>query len=302
MRLWSRVAQILCPGRFWRGTPQPTPGSFRPGCEREQASRPGAAPVRGGRRADRDRGGARLAGLEEAALGGRWPCGSSGSRGASSLPDVSPARGARLRRESKREEPRNFRGAPQQRTCLLGRGGGPAAIPRSGSRSGEAGDPRPGTHEAAGASRYAVRAAAAVREEAVCVATARSRLAELSAGNPAAHRWASRARNVGAGKFLGLQPLRSGGYEAGGGRGRSLPASPGLPSRAGCAARRVTLRGLVSEPSGPRPGGAGGFFEKLSPSQERAAGLMPRAARRGDARHPELQDGRELRAGSLRAR
>lgn len=183
--------------------------------------------MRGGRRAGR--GGARSAGQEEAALGGRWPCGSSGSREARSLPDVSPARGTRLRRESKREEPRNFLGAPQQRTCLPRRSRGPAAIPRSRSRSEEAGHPRPGAHETAGISGYAARAAVAVQEEAAWVATAGSRLAGLSAGNPAAHSWASRARRVGAGKFLGVQPLRSGGYGVGGSRGRSLPASPALP-------------------------------------------------------------------------
>lgn len=181
--------------------------------------------MRGGRRAGR--GGARSTGLEEAALGGRWPCGSSGSRGARSLPDVSPARGTRSHRESKREEPRNFRGAPQQRTRPPRRGGGPAAIPRS--LSGEAGDPQPGAHETAGTLWFAARVAVAVREESAWVATAGSRLAGLSAGNRAAHSWASRARRPGAGKFLGVQPLRSGGYGVGGGRGRSLPASPALP-------------------------------------------------------------------------
>lgn len=38
---------------------------------------------------------------------------------------------------------------------------------------------------------------------------------------------------------------------------------PSTASLAECAARRVTLRGLVSETSGRRPGGAGGFFAKL---------------------------------------
>lgn len=38
---------------------------------------------------------------------------------------------------------------------------------------------------------------------------------------------------------------------------------PCTASLAACAARRVTLRGLVSETSGRRPGGAGGFFAKL---------------------------------------
>lgn len=43
-----------------RDTPPHSPaGSFRPGCEREPAPRPGAAPARGGRRAERGRLGSR---------------------------------------------------------------------------------------------------------------------------------------------------------------------------------------------------------------------------------------------------
>lgn len=162
--------------------------------------------------------------------------------------------------------------------------GGPAAIPRSRSRSGEAGDPRPGAHEAAGTSGYAIRAAAAVREEAAWVAAARSRLAGLSAGNRAAHSWASRARRVGAGKFLGEQPLRSGGYGVGGGRGRSFPASPALPSLSGgvrCASCNPSRAGFGV--LGAEAGRGRWLLCETVPEppqcQERAAGLRPRAAR-----------------------
>lgn len=218
-------------------------------------------------------------------LGGRWPCRSSGSRGARSLPDVSPARGARSRRESKREEPRNFRGVPQQCTYPPRPGGGPAAIPRSRSRSGEAGDSRLRAHEGAGTSGYAAPAAAAVREEAAWVAGARSRLAGLSAGNRAAHSWASRARRVGAGKFLGMQPLRSVinmGWRVAGGAHlrRPLHCLSGRVCCASCNPSRAGFGDLGAE------AGRGRWLlcetvPKPRKCRERAAGLMPRAARRG---------------------
>lgn len=98
-------------------------------------------------------------------------------------------------------------------------------------------------------------------------AAVRSRLAGLGTGNRAARSWASRARRAGAGKFLGVQPSRTGGYEAGGARlprpqhcllGRVRCASYN-PAKAGFGARR------------PRSGGAGGFLRNV-----RRASAVPR--------------------------
>lgn len=68
-------------------------------------------------------------------------------------------------------------------------------------------------------------------------------------------------------------PVDMGWGAAGGAHSRRLLHCP--LSRAACAARRVTLRGLVSESSGPKPGGAGGFFAKLSPSLRSAKSGRP---------------------------
>lgn len=188
------------------------------------------------------------------------------------------------RAERAREEPHNFRGVPQQRTYPPPRGGGPAAIPRSRSRSGEAGDSRPKAHEGAGTSGYAARAATAVREEAAWVAAARSRLAGLSAGNRAAYSWASRARREGAGKFLGMQPLRSVkcGWRVAGGAHLRRPQHclSGRVRCASCNPSRAGFRDL-----GAKAGRGRWLLCETVPKppqcQERAAGLMPRAARRG---------------------
>lgn len=197
-------------------------------------------------------------------LGGRWSCRSSGSHEARNLPDVSPARGARSCRESKREKPRNFRGALLQRTRPPLCGGGPAAVPRSGSRSREAADSRPGARRATGTwgARAGLRPPCGKKRLGSRGAAVRSRLAGLGTGNRAVRPWASRARRAGAGKFLSLQPSRSGGYGAGGAHlprpqhcfSACVHCASCNPSRAGFGAHR------------PRPGGADGFFAERSSS------------------------------------
>lgn len=187
----------------------------------------------------------------------------------------------RAERASERN-PATFEGPRNGAHVLPGAAGSCGDPPGPRSSSGEAGDPRPGSHETAGTSGYAARAAAAVREEAAWVSRAGSGLAGLSAGNRAARSWAWRARRVGAGKFLGVQPLRSGGYGVGSGRGRSLQGRVRCascnPSRAGFGVLRAEAgrgRWLLCK-TVPEP----------PQCQERTAGLMPRAARRGAHRIP----------------
>lgn len=67
--------------------------------------------------------------------GGRWPSPPARSRGARSLPDVSPARGTSLGHASERNSP-NFRGVSAPRSCpscagLMLLGAGAAVAPRS---------------------------------------------------------------------------------------------------------------------------------------------------------------------------
>lgn len=85
--------------------------------------------------------------------------------------------------------------------------------------------------------------------------------AGLGAGNRAARSWASRARRASAGKFLGVQPSRSGGFRAGGAHLLPRPQHR-LSGRVRCASCNPSRAGFGAR--GPRPGGAGGFFAERS--------------------------------------
>lgn len=85
--------------------------------------------------------------------------------------------------------------------------------------------------------------------------------AGLGAGNRAARSWASRARRASAGKFLGVQPSRSGGFRAGDAHLLPRPQHR-LSGRVRCASCNPSRAGFGAR--GPRPGGAGGFFAERS--------------------------------------
>lgn len=179
-------------------------------------------------------------------LGGRWSCRSSGSHEARSLPDVSPARGARSYRESKREKPRYFRGALLQRTRPLLCGGGPAAVPRSGSRSREAADSRPGARRATGTW---ARGPGCGRR------AGRSGLGpEAPRFGPASPGWAQVTGRCAPGprghsvRALGSFSACSRRARVDTGPGAHISRVPSTVFRAACTARRVILRGLVLEP------------------------------------------------------
>lgn len=160
--------------------------------------------------------------------------------------------------------PATFEGPCCSAHVLSCAAGGPAAVPRSGSRSREAADSRPGARRATGTwgARAGLRPPCGKKRLGSRGAAVRSRLAGLGTGNRAVRPWASRAQRAGAGKFLSVQPSRSGGYGAG---GAHLPRPQHCFSGCvHCASCNPSRASFGAHP--PRPGGADGFFAERSSS------------------------------------